>query len=446
MIQPPETADLGISRRHFIKTSTTAAAVSTLAAVPRVFAAGSDKIRVGLIGCGVRGTGAAMNAVLAIPGVEIVALGDMFPDRVGSALKRLQDNHAGKEWSCSREWKHADQVKVTPETCFSGSDACQKVLASDVNLVILAGPPGFRPLHLQAAIAAGKHVFMEKPVAVDPAGIRSVIASSDLAKQKGLAIVAGTQRRHQNSYLEVMKRVHDGAIGNIMAAEVYWNGGCVRHYGFHHPRQAGWTEKEYQLRNWYFYNYLSGDHIVEQHVHNLDVANWALGGPPVEALAAGGRQWRTQPEFGNIYDHFAVRYKYPNGAIVVSMCRQIDGTKPLVSETIHGCNGRASVGSIEGANKYRFEGPHNHAYEQEHADLIQSIRDGKPLNEGRTVAEATMTAIIGRMSAYTGQPVKYKWALEESKLDLLPAEFKDGFKLGPVPAPLVAMPGQTELI
>lgn len=438
-----------ITRRTFLRDS--AVAATTLAAlgaeVGPVFAAGSDKIRVGLIGCGSRGTGAAMNCVLSTPGVEIVALGDAFPDRVDAALKRLKDDSAGKEWSCSREWKNSSQVKVTSETCFTGFDAYQRVLACELDLVILATPPAFRPLYLKAAIQAGKHVFMEKPVAVDPVGIRSIIASSEAARQKSLAIVAGTQRRHQASYLEVMKRVRDGAIGNLVAGEAYWNGGCVRHYGFYHERQPGWSDLENVLRNWYFHNWLSGDHIVEQHVHNLDVINWAMGSPPVEALAVGGRQWRVEPQFGNIYDHFGVRYRYPNGATVLSMCRQIDNTPPLVTESVVGTKGRAAAGRIEGATPFTFSGKETNPYEQEHADLIQSIRDGRPLNEGRAVAEATLTAIMGRMSAYTGQPVSWKFALEESQLDLTPKMFQNGeFKLGAAPTVSVAIPGVTELL
>jgi predicted dehydrogenase len=374
-------------------------------------------------------------------------LGDVFPDRVEAALQRLKDNNAGKEWSCSREWKHADQVKATKATCFAGFDAYQKVLAADVNMVILAGPPGFRPLHLQAAVEAGKHVFMEKPVAVDPVGIRSIIASSNVAKQKGLGIVAGTQRRHENRYVELMKRLRDGAIGEVLAGEAYWNGPCVRTYGFYHERQPGWSDMEYMLRNWYFYSWLSGDHIVEQHVHNLDVINWAIGAPPVEALAVGGRQWRVEPQFGNIYDHFGVRYRYANGAVVVSQARQINGTENRVSEGVIGTQGRASAGRIEGPNAWTWSGANPNPYEQEHADLIQSIRDGQPLNEGRTVAEATLTAIIGRMSAYSGRPVRYVWALNDSQLDLTPPEIKQGgFKLGPAPKVPPPATGNEELV
>jgi len=441
MHTPASARDSRVTRRHFV--GSTAASLA-LIQLPHVFAAGSDKLRVGLIGCGARGVGAAMNCLLSSPGVELTALGDVFADRTAAALKRLKDPGQAREWSCSRDWRQpeVDRVTATQATCFTGFDAYQQVIASGVDMVILAGPPHFRPRQLKAAIEGGKHVFMEKPVAVDPVGIRSVIASSELAAKKGLAIVAGTQRRHQFSYTEVMKRVRDGAIGDILTAECYWNGGCVRHYGFYHPRQPEWTDMENTLRNWYFHTWLSGDHIVEQHVHNLDVVNWAIGSHPVEALGVGGRQWRVEPEFGNIYDHFAVRYRYANGAIVVSMARQIDGTQPLVSETVVGTKGRAVGGRIEGVNPFRYEGPNPNPYEQEHADLIASIRAGKPLNEGRQVAESTLTAIMGRMSAYTGQPVSWDFAMNESQLDLSPKEYK----LGDFPASPVAMPGKTELL
>ncbi len=440
--------DSSLSRRYFLQQSAAATAVGALTStLGQVFAAGSDTIRVGLIGCGARGTGAAMNCVTSSPGVEITALGDVFPDRVQACLARLKDNARAKEWDASREWRQADQIKVTPDKCFSGFDACQKVLASGVDLVILAGPPHFRPAHLKAALEAGKHVFMEKPVAVDPPGIRSVLASSEVARQKGLAIVAGTQRRHENSYLELMKRIHSGAVGEIVAGEAFWNGPCVRTYGFYHERQPGWSGMEYMLRNWYFYSWLSGDHLVEQHVHNLDVLNWAVGAPPVEALAVGGRQWRTEPQFGNIYDHFAVRYRYANGAILLSMAWQINDTEPRVGEGIIGTQGRAYAGRIEGANSWKWEGANPNPYEQEHADLIQSIRNGKPLNEGKHVAEATLTAIMGRMSAYSGKTVKWDFALKESELDLTPKEIQaGGYLLGPAPAVPAPPKGNDALI
>lgn len=433
-----------LPRRTFLKASAvTAATSSLLGAVSPVFAAGSDRIRVGVVGCGNRGTGAAMNCVLSSPGVEIVALGDLFQDKLDAALQTLRDTSGKKEWSCSSPWTRADAVKVTPETCFTGFDAYQKVIASGVDLVILATPPAFRPLHLNAAIEAGKHAFIEKPVAVDPAGVRSIMATADLAKEKGLAIVAGTQRRHQARYVEMIKRVHEGAIGDLTGGECYWVGCCVRRWGFSTPRQPEWTDLEWQLRNWYFFTWLSGDHVVEQHVHNIDVLNWAFGAHPTDALGVGGRQWRTEPEYGNIWDHFAVRYRYPNGATVLSMCRQNDDCYETITEVIQGAKGKAYAGRIEGANPWRYEGEERSPYEQEHADLIRSIRENRPLNEGRQVAESTLAAIMGRMSAYTGQIVQWNWALEKSQLDLWP---KEELKFGPYPVPPVAIPGVTKLL
>ncbi len=424
-----------LSRRHFLRTSAAVTAAGAVAAsFSGVFAAGSDKIRIGLIGCGSRGTGAAANCLASSPGVELIALADVFPDHTEAALSQLKKDRPGA-------------VTATKETCFTGFDAYQQLLRTEVDLVLMATPPHFRPIHLKAAIEAGKNVFMEKPVAVDPTGIRSVLASAERATQQKLAIVAGTQRRHQNAYTELMKRIHDGAIGDIVAGEAYWNGPCVRTYGFYHDRQAGWTDMEFMIRNWYFYSWLSGDHIVEQHVHNLDVINWAIGAPPVEALAVGGRQWRVEPQYGNIYDHFGVRYRYANGAILVSEARQINGTEGRVGEGLIGLKGRASAGRIEGANAWKWEGANPDPYVQEHADLIASIRAGQPLNEGKHVAEATMTAIMARMSAYSGQPVRWDFAMKESQLDLTPKEIKaGGYQLDSAPTVPPPARGNEELV
>ncbi len=433
-------AEQSVSRRSFVRGS-----AMSLAALgwggSRIFAAGSDTIRVGLVGCGSRGLGAVRNCVDSSPNVEIVALGDLFQDRLDAALNVLGKN-GDKDWSSSQPWQHADKVKVTPQTCFTGFDAYQKVINSGVDLVLLATSPHFRPMHLKAAVAAGKHVFMEKPVAVDPVGIRSVLESSELAKQKGLAIVAGTQRRHDPKYIEVMKRVHNGDIGNLVAGQCYWIGPCVRQWGFYHERQPSWSDMETQCRNWYFYAWQSGDHIVEQHVHNIDVINWAMGTHPVTALGLGGRQVRIEPEFGNIYDHFAVEFEYANGARILSMARQITGCTERVTERIVGTKGVAVEGLIEGANPYKYDGPTPNPYEQEHADLIASIRAGRPLNEGKQVAESTMTAILGRMSAYTGRAIKWDWAMKASKLDLTPPSYK----LSDLPVAPVPIPGKTPLV
>jgi predicted dehydrogenase len=304
---------------------------------------------------------------------------------------------------------------------------------------VTAAPPGFRPLHLQAAVEAGKNVFMEKPVAVDPVGVRSVISSSDLAQKKGLAIVAGTQRRHQARYLELMRRIQDSAIGEIIGGECYWNMGEL----WVIKKGPNMTDMEWQCRNWLYFTWLSGDHIVEQHVHNIDVINWAFGTLPVKAMGMGGRQVRTAPEYGNIFDHFAVEFEYPNGARVLSMCRQTPGCSDRVEERILGTKGYAfGYGEIKGMNTWKFEGEEINPYVQEQADLIQSIRTGKPLNEGRRIAESTLCAIMGRMSAYTGRAISWDWVMNSSKLDLSPKKYE----FGPLPVEPVAVPGKTPLI
>jgi len=417
----------GMTRRDFIKATSAASLATAISGGIGLRAAGSDAIRVGMIGCGGRGTGAAIDCLEADPGVEIVAMGDLFADRIESSLVRLRE-------------KHADRVKVTPEQCFTGFDAYQKVCAvPEVNLIVTATPPGFRPPHLKAAVEAGKHVFMEKPVAVDPIGVRSVIASSELAGSKGLAIVAGTQRRHQSRYLEVMKRIRDGAIGDVIGGQCYWNQGEL----WVVQKTPQMTDMEWQCRNWLYFTWLSGDHIVEQHVHNIDVINWAFGTTPVKVMGMGGRQVRTAPEYGNIFDHFAVEFEYPNGARVMSMCRQIPGCADRVEERIVGTKGAAmGYGEISGPNPWKFEGDEVNPYVQEHIDLIASIRAGRPLNEGKRIAESTLCAILGRMSAYTGRAISWDWAMNASKLDLAPAKYE----FGPLPVAPVAGPGKTPLV
>jgi predicted dehydrogenase len=417
----------GLTRRDFLKTS---AAVSLAAAIPGglgLHAAGSDTIRIGVIGCGGRGTGAAIDAVNSSPGVEILALHDLFPDRIDRCLTRLRE-------------RVPDAVKVKPEACFTGFDGYNKLLAlKDINYIVTAAPPGFRPMHFQAIVEAGKNVFMEKPVAVDPVGVRSVIASSELAAQKGLAVVAGTQRRHQQSYRELMKRIRDGAIGEIVGGQCCWNQGEL----WVIKQTPEMSDMEWQCRNWLYFSWTSGDHIVEQHIHNIDVINWAIGAMPVRVMGMGGREVRTAPEYGNIYDHFAVEFEYPNGVRVMSMCRQIPGCADRIEERIVGTRGHAfGYGQISGPNPWKFEGEEINPFVQEHADLIASIRSGKPLNEGRQVAESTMCAILGRMSAYTGRAISWDWAMNASKLDLVPAKLE----FGPNPVDAVAKPGVTPLV
>src|SRR5512143_3887137 len=357
----------GLTRREAIKTASLA---SLAAAFPGgLFAAGaSGRIRLGLIGCGGRGTEAALNCTTASPDVVVAALGDVFPDQLEWSLGQLKQKLA------------ADRLTATRETCFTGFDAYKNVLASGVDLVILAAPPFFRPAHLKAAVEAGKHVFMEKPVAVDPPGARSVIASSELAAQKGLAIVAGTQRRHQAHYLEIMKRVRGGDLGELVACQCYWNMGALwveraaRNWSDRIVKK--WSDMEWQVRNWLFTGWCSGDHIVEQHVHNLDVMNWAFGAHPVKCTGMGGRAARTDPMFGNIFDHFAVELECPTGARVLSLSRQTAGAAENVSERVVGTKGfsytDSTDGYIKGEKAYQNAKASPNPYVQEHVDLIAS--------------------------------------------------------------------------
>ena len=426
-----------VSRRNFIKASAAVSAATILAPNGQLFAAGSDKIRVGVIGCGGRGTGAAHNMMEADESVEIVAMCDLFADKVESSLTKLKNNAKKSGFSASR-------IKVTPETTFTGFNGYKKLLKTDIDIVILACSPGMRPRHLKAAVEAGKNVFMEKPVAVDPVGIRSVIASSKLAKSKGLGIVAGTQRRHQEHYIEVMKRIHNGQIGEVVGGQFYWNGGGM--YGWGPKDDPTWSEMERQCRRWYFYAWICGDHIVEQHVHNIDVMNWAFNDMPDHCMAAGGRQVRTAPEFGNIYDHFNTEFAFANGARAMSMCRHWEGADKRISERIVGTKGVAYTSGgfayIEGEKPWKHEGDSPNPYVVEHADLIASIRKGKPLNEGECVAKSTLCAIMGRMSAYTGRSMKFEWALQKSQLDLSPAKYA----FGDLETDPVAIPGITKLV
>jgi myo-inositol 2-dehydrogenase/D-chiro-inositol 1-dehydrogenase len=419
------------SRREFLKTSTAAALGTTVAAhvgaLPGAYAAGSDMIKVGVIGCGGRGTGAAEDVLKSAPGVTVVAMGDVFKDRLDESRSNLLK-------------KHGDKVQVSDERCFVGFDAFEKVIASDANYIILATPPGFRPRHLKAAVAAGKNIFTEKPVAVDGHGIRTTLAAYEQARAKGLAIAAGTQRRHQTGYVETMKRIEQGAIGQIVAARCYWNQGGL----WKKDRKEGWSDLEWQLRNWLYFTWLSGDHIVEQHVHNIDVVNWAMNDHPASAYGMGGRQQRTDPAYGHIFDHFAIDYEYKNGVHLMSMCRQQVGTAGSVSEALVGTKGNCQVDryTITGQAPWRMSREQdNNPYVQEHTDLIASIRAAKPINELKNVSESTLTAIMGRMSAYTGKVVTWEQALN-SKESLVPEKLE----WGSMPVPPIAVPGETPLI
>ena len=433
-------ADRRLSRRRFVQDAALAGAAGVvgagLAAGRSASAAhtasaagrGSD-LRVGLVGCGGRGTGAAVNALEASGDCRIVALADVFPDRLAGCRGHL----AGR----------GDRGQVRDEHCFVGFDAFEKIVAlPDVDLVILATPPHFRPAQFEAAVTAGKHVFMEKPVAVDPVGVRRVLAAGELAARQGLSVVAGTQRRHQRSYLMTMDQIRSGVIGNVVSMSCYWNQGGL----WMKPRQDAWSDMEWQLRNWLYFTWLSGDHIVEQHVHNLDVCNWVMNAHPIRATGLGGRQVRTDPAYGHVYDHFAVEYEYPGGVMMTSFCRQQDGTTARIGEEIRGTKGTCSlnpgVGEIRGlrGSTWTFDGEDPNQYVQEHVHLQESIRSGGGLNEAKAVAEATMTAILGRLSAYTGRTLEWQSTLELD-LDLSPGRYE----MGDLPVPPVAVPGRTRL-
>ena len=418
-----------VDRRNFVRQAGVAAAVPLV--TPGILKAvqnTEDTITVGLIGCGGRGTGAAWNSLEAGKNVRLVALGDLFEDKLLSSRARLEE-------------KDPERAKVADDHCFVGFDAYQKVINTDCDLVILATPPGFRPQHFAAAVAGGKNVFMEKPVAVDATGIRMVMEGAAAATGKKLSVVAGTQRRHEQCYIEAMKRIHAGEIGEPVAGRCYWNMGGLWNVAPEGDR----SDVENQIRNWLYYTWLSGDHIVEQHVHNLDVMNWAFQSTPEKVFGVGGRETRTGEEFGHIFDHFALEYGYPDDHFVLSMCRQQNGTDGKVEEVITGTEGMAKLSSgraqLLGPNPWRFTGGQKNPYVQEHIDLQASIRGSGPyLNEGQRIAESTLTAIMGREAAYTGKVVTWEDALN-SPQDLMP-EVMDFAQMA---NPGVAIPGKTRM-
>ena len=383
-------------------------AAAPAASLPRN-AMGDEEIRVALVGWGGRGGGAAAQALSTEGKVKLVALADAFSDRLEGTLKNLT---AG----------HGDQVAVPAERRFVGFDAYQKAIDCDVDLVILATPPGFRPQHFEYAIAKGKHVFMEKPLAVDAPGVRKVLKAAEESKRKNLKVGVGLQRHHDPRYQETVKRLQDGAIGELKMFRAYWNGAGV----WVNPRQEGQTEMEYQMRNWYYFNWLCGDHIVEQHIHNLDVCNWVKGAYPVEAQGMGGRQVRTGIDHGEIYDHHMVEFMYADGTKMLSQCRHIPGCANNVSEHVIGASGTANIGGgrIEGPGgwSWRWRGDGVNPYQVEHDVLFAAVRNDTPFNEAENGAKSTMTSIFGRMATYSGQIVTWEQAIN-SDLALLPAAF-----------------------
>jgi myo-inositol 2-dehydrogenase/D-chiro-inositol 1-dehydrogenase len=394
----PENLPATVSRRALIKTAGVFSA--GVMAFPYVMRgqAGADNtlIRVGLIGCGGRGSGAA-DQTLSVPdsNVKLVAIADAFESKVETAAKNLKA-------------KHGDKVDLPPDRCFSGLDAYKKVF-EHCDLVILATPPGFRPKHFDAAVQAGKHVFMEKPVCVDAVGARRVLEAAKEADKKGLKVVVGLQRHYEERYRETYKRVKDGMIGDIIQANVYWNGAGI----WWRKRTEGMTETMAQVNNWYHFNYLCGDHICEQHVHNIDVANWFLGETPVSAFGVGGRHFRNADQPSEIFDHFAVNLIYASGASVASQCRQYPG-QGRVSEDFRGTKGICEIGKItdyKGNIIWKFEGKGANPYQVEHNELHDFIRKNIPHNDAHYGATSTFSAVLARNAAYTGKELKWATAL-----------------------------------
>lgn len=414
------------SRREFLQGATAASLGSGLlvssALSARAHAAGDDAIKIALIGCGNRGSGAAAQALATKYNAKLWAMADAFPDRLESSLQSLQAGKAGN-YNVEKGTGFGAAIDVPPERRFIGLDAFQKAIDCGVDVAILTGPPGFRPQHFEYAVNAGKHVFMEKPVASDAAGVRRVLAAADKAKAKNLKVGVGLQRHHEPTYQEAIRRIHAGELGKLITLRVYWNGGLPAKKAIPHD---GLTELEYQIRNWYFFDWLSGDHICEQHIHNIDVGNWIMNAHPVEAQGMGGRQVRTGKEYGNIFDHHAVEYTYADGTKMFSQCRQMPGCKNLVAEFVEATNGSAHLDqgrcTLTRGSEILFAPPRRRAgqaenpYQIEHDVLFAAIANGAAHNEAEYGAYSTMTAILGRLATYSGQVIKWDDAFKSDKV------------------------------
>lgn len=425
------------NRRLFLKSTGAAVVGSTLP-----FTAGFSKppggltantLRVGLIGCGGRGSGAAVQALAADPDVVLTAMGDVFSDHLEASLAAIMEEQPSK-------------VKVNKTNKFVGFDAYKKVIDSDVDVVILTTPPAFRPEHLMAAVNAGKHVFCEKPVAVDAPGVRKVIEAAKKAKAKNLSLVSGFTFRYDNAKRALFEKVLNGEIGRIKTVSSTRNGGGL----WYKPRQDHWTDMEYQLRNWYYQNWLSGDYLVEMIVHSLDMMMWALGDKtPVKATGTGGRQVRTDPKYGNIFDHFAIEYEYENGVRAFNFSRQQQGCSNRNTVEIAGTEGDAFVNAggavrITGKTTWEYQGGKNDPYQTQHNELFASIRKGKPMNDGQMMANSTMVAILGRMVGYSGQTITWDEAMNSNQtLGPQPEQYSWNLKYS---SPEVAIPGVTKVL
>jgi len=415
----------------FLRTS--AAAAGALSLAQTVHAAGSDTIRVGLIGCGGRGTKAAMQALAADKNARLVAMGDVFEDRLNKSHEIISTNETS-----------APKINVPPERRFVGFDAYKKVI-ENADVVLLTTPPHFRPMHLDAAVDADRHVFAEKPVAVDAPGVRQVLAACKRAQQKKLSIVSGLCLRYCFGFQELVKRIHDGQIGDIHTMEANDYRGTI----WMHPRRPEWTDMHWQMRNWYYFTWLSGDFNVEQHVHFLDICAWAKGNQyPVKAIGMGGRERRKGKAYGNIFDHHSVAYEYADGARLYSNTRQMAGCKSKIDANVTGSKGNATfverregVTLTQGGKKWTYGGEWNQFYQTEHDLLFDSIRNHKALNNGEYMAHSTLLAIMGRMATYTGQEVSWQQAMNSQEV-LGPGKYE----WGPAPMPSIAQPGVTKLI
>ncbi|MEX0701005.1 MAG: Gfo/Idh/MocA family oxidoreductase [Planctomycetales bacterium] len=418
------------SRRDFLRQGTAAVVAGGLALNHGVsagaFAGENNTLRVGLIGCGGRGTGAAAQALAADPNAKLVAMGDAFADRIEKSLGVLATQEV------------ADRVAVDAGHRFTGFD-CYKGVIESCDVVLLTAPPHFRPEHIRAAVEAGKHIFAEKPIATDSPGVRSVLESCAVAQQKGLSVVSGLCYRYDPGMRATYEQIHSGAVGEIAALRCSYFTSEL----WHHERQPDWSDMEWQVRNWLYFTWLSGDHIVEQHIHSLDKMAWALGNEyPVCATGTGGRQVRTDPKFGHIYDHFAVEYEYANGLVAFSRCRQQNAATNDQSDHVFGTKGTMDVMKHTlkdrgGATLWRYRGPRGNLYQIEHDELFASIRNGKPIDNGDYMAKSTLMAILGRMAAYSGKTVTWEEALHSNER-LGPEKYE----WGPLPVDPVAMPGR----
>ena len=433
------------SRRDFVKTSavlTGGVMATPLLSKANFFSGAEDTIKVALIGCGGRGTGAAMQALSTKQNVKLVAMADAFRDRIDGSYKGLTAEGGDKKNIKSK-------IDVPEERKYVGFDGYKKAMAH-ADVVILTTPPGFRPIHFEEAVKQGKQIFMEKPVATDPAGIKRVLDAAEIAKQKKLNVVVGLQRHYQNSYRELYAK--KALIGDITSAQAWWNNDGV----WVNPRKPGQTEMEYQMRNWYYFNWLCGDHIVEQHIHNIDVVNWFKGGYPVKAQGMGGRQVRKGKDHGEIFDHHYVEFQYADGSILNSQCRHIPGTMSKVDELLIGTKGKIFCGAAHikdnaGNVIFQFDKKtENDPYQSEHDELFAAIAKGEyKFADAENGAKSTMTAIFGRMATYSGQALNWDKILN-SGIDIMPKEFAWNATPPIVPDAdgyyPIAVPGKTKYI